>query len=762
MTIIQIPEIINEQRAKFILSLDEQERTDLIWKDTERQLNKGEYFCDKKIYVNQVVKYLKLQLENNCELSIPYNYSKKMMKDGRLYAKFGLQSMKKNLRGFLIGDDEKGHYYNDYDMKNCHLKILRQMMIDHIFSGNKKKFVDEFPYISAYTVNDNGRRMLLEKGQCDKQDILTMMNSNTYTEINTIPAKKIDCEFKKVQSLFYDHTPETLEDKYGHFKQDKEKNKKCKFLNRLLCIKENKLINKVVSYFNNEYEVSPVSSIIFDGLHIKSDLPNQVDKLNEITKEDGVEWAIKDFDDSIEKSKVYEDRDGLPAYERLDYDTVKREFEKDHFMIKSPYCFMEEDTIDDKKIVRAYNENAFKGIVKPWQYEKFTGKGLERISILNTWIADKKRRVYKKLDFIPKFINSKEIYNTFQGFDFSCYNEVNFKYSTELIDMFRKQISILCDHEEETVEWVMKFFADIFQNPDRLPAVALVMKSGQGWGKDRVIDCISKLLGSQYVHRTAKTEEVFGQFNSAIKNKILLQLNELEGKDGFANKEKLKNLITENETSINQKNLQEYVQSNFVRIVICSNNSTPIEIPAGDRRFVVTQASTMKPSTEHFNTLSKLMEDESELFSLYQFFMGYDLGDISLRNCRPKTQAYKEMQTNTIHPFYYWLNDALMDYKEEFADNFKINKKNGSLLVTGNILFQKFREHMDLSSQPLKNFTQSRTMKDYLGKFNVYNKKTKYMGSAVWYYWINVSETLKCLDSMGINEGVIELDDDDI
>ena len=103
-----------------------------------------------------------------------------------------------------------------------------------------------------------------------------------------------------------------------------------------------------------------------------------------------------------------------------------------------------------------------------------------------------------------------------------------------------------------------------------------------------------------------------------------------------------------------------------------------------------------------------------------------------------------------------------MDYKEEFADNFKINKKNGSLLVTGNILFQKFREHMDLSSQPLKNFTQSRTMKDYLGKFNVYNKKTKYMGSAVWYYWINVSETLKCLDSMGINEGVIELDDDDI
>jgi len=761
MTIIQIPEIINEQRAKFILSLDEQERTDLIWKDTERQLNKGEYFCDKKIYVNQVVKYLKLQLENNCELSIPYNYSKKMMKDGRLYAKFALQSMKKNLRGFLIGDDEKGHYYNDYDMKNCHLKILRQMMIDHLFSGNKKKFIAEFPYISAYTFNDNGRRMLLKKAQCDKQDILTMMNSNTYTEINTIPAKKIDCEFKKVQSLFYDHTPKTLEDKYGHFKQDKEKNKKCKFLNRLLCIKENQIINKVVSYFNNEYEVSPVSSIIFDGLHIKSDLPNQVDKLNEITKEDGVEWAIKDFDDSIEKSKVYKDRDGLPAYERLDYDTVKREFEKNHFMIGCPLLFGKEIMLQGKPKVNLYNKGDFKSEVKPFKYEKFTIKGLEQISILETWEGDMKRRYYKKLDFIPTLVDNPEIYNTFQGFDYSDYKKVNFKRSSELIEMFKQQLGVLADHNEKLVDWLIKFFADIFQYPDRLPGVAVVFKSEEGYGKDSIINCISKLLGKQYLFRTAKPDEVIGHFNSGIKDKLILQFNEASGKDGFANKDKIKDIITQNETQINEKNVKEYMQSNFARIIFCSNNSTPIEIGISDRRFVVAEASLYKPHTSFFTKFYNLMEDDNELYSLYEFLMGYDLGEVALNQCRILTDSYKNMKENAVHPFFYWLNDALKDYKNEFHGEYKVHKKSKQVLFSSDTLFLKFKGYMDFTSQPMRNFTQKRTMKDMLSKFKVIKKQAKVNGSAVWYYWFDVTNVLQHLNNMGLNEEIEDLNEND-
>ena len=40
-----------------------------------------------------------------------------------------------------------------------------------------------------------------------------------------------------------------------------------------------------------------------------------------------------------------------------------------------------------------------------------------------------------------------------------------------------------------------------------------------------LINFIEKMLGVQYVYRTAETDDIFGNFNSCIKDKIVLQLN---------------------------------------------------------------------------------------------------------------------------------------------------------------------------------------------------------------------------------------------
>ncbi len=86
----------------------------------------------------------------------------------------------------------------------------------------------------------------------------------------------------------------------------------------------------------------------------------------------------------------------------------------------------------------------------------------------------------------------------------------------------------------------------------------------------------------------------------------------MEGKDGFANKERLKNLITEHQTKINEKNMKAYNQTNTSRIFIMSNNTNPIEIPNGDRRFAVFEADRIKPPASHWNEMRELMESDDE------------------------------------------------------------------------------------------------------------------------------------------------------
>jgi hypothetical protein len=63
----------------------------------------------------------------------------------------------------------------------------------------------------------------------------------------------------------------------------------------------------------------------------------------------------------------------------------------------------------------------------------------------------------------------------------------------------------------------------------------IVLCGPQGTGKDTLFDFMQAIFGvaNKYVTRTAKQDEVFGQFNSALKHKPIVQLNEATGKDGL-------------------------------------------------------------------------------------------------------------------------------------------------------------------------------------------------------------------------------------
>jgi len=753
-----IKEKINEQRAKFILSLTDKELSTLIWSD-EKEDNNGEKFMDKITYLKSVKWYLNRQLANDCELSIEYDYSKEMRTSGRRFAQdFSLQGMKRNLRSFLTGTDEGERYYHDYDMVNAHPSILACMLLTY-WCGNDEEFERCYPFLFAYTRSSVTRRKFLERAECSKRDILVMMNSANPSQIFNEYAQGIDTEFKQIQNVFYNSTPDDFHE-FEVFKGEIKRNKGGKFLNKLLCIMENNILTKVQGYYQEKYQFQDtVSTLMFDGLFISLD--DQVDVLNQITEDSGIEWCVKEPNTDIENSDTYKNRnvdDIAKTVMSRSYASQKLIFEQSHFLIENPYMFARETVVAGVSTVTMYNQTDFKGLTKRNKY--FSKERKCDVAIFDKWNGDPECRHYKKLDFIPRLGVNKEIYNTFQGFHYA--NDKPYTHTDDLIDLFRSTISTLVDHNEECIDYCLKYFAHLFQKTDERPSVALVFKSEQGYGKDTILDCIAKIMGNEYLYRTAKPDDIFGNFNGALKNKLLIQLNELEGKDGFANKDKLKSLITENITNINEKNVKQYDQSNYVRVIICTNRLNSVEIPSGDRRFVVFEADRRKPSTEHFSRIHKLLTNDDAVYSLYKYLMDYNLGDTELKWCRPITMAYKNMRENNTHPFHIWLKWTLERYNDdEEGIEHKTHKKSGQVLITSDALYIAYTEHMTITNQEMYNFNKKKMMKDLLCDLKVTNKKTKLNGSCLWAYWFDIPKTLEFLTDIVKEEPIEEYDDDD-
>ena len=143
---------------------------------------KGEKELTKEGYIKLLRGYCELSIQNDGTNMVTYHYSKAMKTDGRRFAKpFGLQSIKHVVRGYLVGDK-----YIDYDMANCHPTLLRTMLLREVYGDQKKLFAKHYPCLNGYILN---RAKFLKDSECEKRDILIMMNSCNTTTIENVYAR---------------------------------------------------------------------------------------------------------------------------------------------------------------------------------------------------------------------------------------------------------------------------------------------------------------------------------------------------------------------------------------------------------------------------------------------------------------------------------------------------------------------------------------------------------------------------------------------
>lgn len=687
--ILQFTEKVNVKRCEQILKLSQKDFQNTFWSKDEVDKDGEKESWTLRNYHKQVTHFCIDMIQNDGVKKMKYKYGASGKGSGRIYTvKFGIQNLQSRLRNFLIEG-----IYKDIDIKNCHPTIAYDLC-------NQYKI--KCPLLKEYITN---RNEILDNEKLSKFDILMTMYNDKPVKTTNAWLILFGREMNNIKNEINENNKEL----YSESKNIK--NKHSSIFNRILSHYENIIIQNAIK----EHK-SAVAVPMFDGFLIDIDYNLDVDSLS--MDESSIQFIEKPFTNyvQLDDSDSDDDSDDEETPPKL-YKEVKKEFEKTHFMIKSPVCFLTQIEQEDGEIKwDIFKEGDFATLTAPYKYyDPFTGEKENPIkSFFKKWIEDPKRRCFDKMDFIPYNVkpptyNKKKIYNLFEPFK---RNYIDKKDRKETKKIFYDLLFELCGTDKIAYDYFLKYIAHIIQFPNERPNVIPVMRGGQGVGKDTLIDTIERLLSSdKYCFRTENMEDIFGNFNEPLHNRFICQFNETEGKDAVRNVEKLKGFATRNTNSINMKNKCLYITKNYFRIFIVSNNKTPVLISPDDRRyFVIKSTNKYRQDSDFFTNYYKLLEDDDFIDSIYSDLMDIDLSEVDIR-VRPKTEQFEIMKNENLKPIHHYLKYIVE--KTEFNEGWMLKPKDeNQVCIKPTDFYMKYKAWLERESYDINHFKQRDVLKE--------------------------------------------------
>jgi hypothetical protein len=286
----------------------------------------------------------------------------------------------------------------------------------------------------------------------------------------------------------------------------------------------------------------------------------------------------------------------------------------------------------------------------------------ERVKFVPKWLDDTTMRTYNKLTFAPPpAIPDKDSYNLFQGFMAErTYAPMGG------VDPFLHHARVTAGNDEKCFKYLVHYFANIIQFLGRRSNVAILLKGEQGAGKNLLMSFhIQKVLNDDLGFETAKPEDhLLGQFANGRVNKLLIVVNEANGKACFPQANLLKDMITSDTMKFEQKHHDPIVLPNYARLMFTSNHDNPSKIEAGDCRFVVFMVgSNYVGNHKCFQDLLKYVSETANARAVYEYLKTVDLSDVDLARDMPMTEAYDDMKRLALSFEYGFLENITFKYR---------------------------------------------------------------------------------------------------
>lgn len=201
----------------------------------------------------------------------------------------------------------------------------------------------------------------------------------------------------------------------------------------------------------------------------------------------------------------------------------------------------------------------------------------------------------------------------------------------------------LCSNEDnpsEVYDWLLCWMAYPIQHPGAKMATAILMHGPEGSGKNQVFGAVRRIYG-RYGGIFSQTE-LESQFNGWASGKLFMIGNEVVSRmEMYHQQGRLKNMITEGEWQVNEKNLPVRLEANHCNFVFFSNRIDIARLDPNDRRYCVIWTPPPVDDSCYVEVAEELRDGGAE--ALHDHLLQLELGEFSPHSKPPQTRAKREL-----------------------------------------------------------------------------------------------------------------------
>ena len=212
----------------------------------------------------------------------------------------------------------------------------------------------------------------------------------------------------------------------------------------------------------------------------------------------------------------------------------------------------------------------------------------EEIKIVDGKILGR-RKIFNDGPIIPRYLTENYI----------PFNNYEQKYKDFVNGIFMLLRYSLCDNNEQDFEYLKNWVINkaLFK---RNRTIVVLQSTAQGVGKSTVAQLIKAMCEDKYVSVSNKCDWLFDKFNSILKDKILIGIEEMkrtESKSAWLGAyNRLKDLITNTSTVLEFKGKEAFEYVSQFDFIITSNIYNNLLLESENRRYFIPTVTTSKYS----------------------------------------------------------------------------------------------------------------------------------------------------------------------
>jgi putative DNA primase/helicase len=254
--------------------------------------------------------------------------------------------------------------------------------------------------------------------------------------------------------------------------------------------------------------------------------------------------------------------------------------------------------------------------------------------LFKTWEESPSRKIVYGLKFEPGQNLGKQWVNLWEGFGVTP-DPRGQEGCQRILDHFYR----LCRFRQAEFNWLMRWIALPVQQPGAKMDSSVVMFGAEGPGKSAVWENVVMPIYGEAA-TTIGQAQLESQFTGWQAGKCFALAEEVVSRAEKSHyKGQLKHLVTGKSVRINEKHAPERVETNHLNVVFLSNETVPLLLDQGDRRYLVLYADDV-PDQDYFHELfAEISNGGVECFMHY--LLNLPLGDFGTWT-RPPLNEEKE------------------------------------------------------------------------------------------------------------------------